>query len=116
MFAISIEGAIGSFLGTVPDGGKLTSGLSVTLGGIDIFSNDAFQLDPAKEKLLSDYLFDCQLFPAESLEHDRNYHPHSKVVDIAIIMNDLNGSHGSCVVIGSDLTKEYVEVNADYRS
>ena len=50
MFAISIEGAIGSFLGTVPDGGKLTSGLSVTLGGIDIFSNDAFQLDPADRK------------------------------------------------------------------
>ena len=85
----------------------------MSLGGIDIFKNDAFQLDPEKEKLLSDYLFDCQLFPSESLEHDRNYHPHSKVVDITVIMN---GGAGSCVVIGSDLTKEYVEVNADYRS
>lgn len=92
----------------------MTKGLSVTLGGIDIFKNDAFQLDPEKEKLLSDYLFDCQLFPTESLEHDRNYHPHSKVVDISIVMR--SGSEGQCVVIGSDLTKEYVEVNADYRS
>jgi glutamate N-acetyltransferase / amino-acid N-acetyltransferase len=92
----------------------MTSGLSVTLGGIDIFSNDAFQLDPVKEKLLSDYLFDCQLFPSTSLEHDRNYHPHSKVVDITIAMK--TGKEGKCVVIGSDLTKEYVEVNADYRS
>ena len=90
--------------------------MSVSLGGIDIFKNDAFALDPVKEKLLSDYLYDCQLFPTESLEHDRNYHPHNKVVDITIIMNNGNGSTGSCVVIGSDLTKEYVEVNADYRS
>lgn len=113
MFDFGI-GAIGSFLGTVENGSKLTAGLSVTLGGIDIFSNDAFQLDPQKEKLLSDYLFDCQLFPSESLEHDRNFHPHSKVVDISIVMK--SGSTGKCVVIGSDLTKEYVEVNADYRS
>lgn len=27
-----------------------------------------------------------------------------------------SGLNGNCVVIGSDLTKEYVEVNADYRS
>jgi glutamate N-acetyltransferase/amino-acid N-acetyltransferase len=84
------------------------------MGGIPIFSKDCFQLDPDKEKLLSDYLFDCQLFPSESLEHDRNYPPHDKCVDISIAMN--SGFDGSSVVIGSDLTKEYVEVNADYRS
>lgn len=65
---------------------------------------------------MSDYLYDCQLFPTESSENDRNYHPHDKVVDITIVMNNLDGLNGACVVIGSDLTKEYVEVNADYRS
>ena len=112
--SLALSGAIGSFLGTVENGSALTAGLSVTLGGINIFENDAFQLDPVKEKLLSDYLFDCQLFPTDSLEHDRNYHPHSKVVDISIVMK--SAFDGKCVVIGSDLTKEYVEVNADYRS
>lgn len=108
-----IVGAIGSYLGTVPNGKDLTKGLYVKLGGVDIFRDGAFQLDPAKEKVLSDYLFDAQLFPSESLEHDRNYPTHFKNVDIEIIMT---GGSGSCTVIGSDLTKEYVEVNADYRS
>jgi glutamate N-acetyltransferase/amino-acid N-acetyltransferase len=108
-----IVGAIGSYLGTVSNGKDLTNGLYVKLGGVDIFRDGAFQLDPAKEKVLSDYLFDAQLFPSESLEHDRNYPTHFKNVDIEIIMK---GGSGSCTVIGSDLTKEYVEVNADYRS
>ena len=108
-----IVGAIGSFLGNVPGGEKLTEGLLVTLGGVDIFRDGAFQLDPAKEKLLSDYMFDTQLFPTDVPEHDRNYPTHMKNVDISIA---LKGGSGSCNVIGSDLTKEYVEVNADYRS
>lgn len=108
-----IVGAIGSFLGNVENGSKLTEGLSVTLGGVDIFKDGAFQLDPAKEKLLSDYMFDTQLFPASVPEHDRNYPTHMKNVDIEI---KLASGSGSCEVIGSDLTKEYVEVNADYRS
>lgn len=109
-----IVGAIGSYLGAVEGGSLLTQGLSVTLGGIDIFKNGAFQLDPAKEKLLSDYLYDAQLFASSVPEHDRNYPPHFKCVDITITLGS-NGS-GACTVLGSDLTKEYVEVNADYRS
>ena len=70
-------------------------------------------LDPEKEKLLSDYMLDAQLFPAELPEHDRNYPPHEKTVDMVI---ELSAGSGCAVVIGSDLTKEYVEVNADYRS
>ena len=64
-------------------------------------------------KLLNDYLYDAQLYPITLDEHDRNYPPHFKNVDIDIIMNNGNGK---CTVIGSDLTKEYVDVNADYRS
>lgn len=108
-----IVGAIGSYLGTLSLGEDLTKGLAVTLGGVDIFRDGAFQLDPAKELLLSDYMLDAQLFPAETSEGDRTYPTHSKTVDISI---RLCAGMGCCDVIGSDLTKEYVEVNADYRS
>ena len=44
-----IVGAIGSFLGNyVDNGAQYTAGLSVTLGGIDIFSEGCFQLNPEK--------------------------------------------------------------------
>jgi len=110
-----IVGAIGSYLGTIPNGAELIAGLSVSLGDTDIFSKGAFQLDPVKDKILSDYMLDCQLFPSEVKEEDRNYPTHFKCVEIGINMSGGRGP-GSCVVIGSDLTKEYVEVNADYRS
>lgn len=109
-----IVGAIGSFLGNFETGAAMTKDLSVTLGGIDIFSNGCFRLDPVKEKQLSDYMLECQLFPTELPEHDRNYPPHNKNIDITIQMK--TGGTGTAIVIGSDLTKEYVEVNADYRS
>ena len=109
-----IVGAIGSYLGNYVDHGeKYTKDLFITLGGMVIFKDGQFLLDPAKEKQLSDYLFDSQLFPSDMPEHDRNYPPHTKNVDITI---DLKSGPASCIVIGSDLTKEYVEVNADYRS
>jgi len=117
-----IVGAIGSYLGShsvVSEIGadvaeQLTRGLRVTMGGVVIFSDGAFQLDPVKELQLSDYMLDAQLFPSTVPEHDRNYPPHDKYVDIEVIL--AGGRSGHCVVVGSDLTKEYVEVNADYRS
>lgn len=115
-----IVGAIGSFLGsaavsaTQEEKETLTRDMVVALGGEVIFEKNAFQLDPSKERRLSDYMLDAQLFPADLPEHDRNYPPHSKYVDIEIRLS--GSASGQCTVIGSDLTKEYVEVNADYRS
>lgn len=111
-----IVGAIGSYLGTIENGPAMTKGLKVTLGGIDIFDDGAFQLDPVKEKQLSDYMLDAQLYPAEVAEHDRLFPLHSKCVELEIKLNYDGKAIGKSVVIGSDLTKEYVEVNADYRS
>ena len=92
----------------------------VTLGGIEIFSEGAFRLNPEKEKMLSDYMLDCQLYPAELSEHDRNYPPHDRLVDVTVTFRAKEDKGewmtGTATVIGSDLTKEYVEVNADYRS
>lgn len=111
-----IVGAIGSFLsklGPDHDSKDYTEGLEVRMGGQVIFGEGAFKLDPTKEKLLSDYLFDCQLYPTELPEESRTYPPHSRCVQIDI---SLQSGEASANVIGSDLTKEYVEVNADYRS
>lgn len=41
------------------------------------------------------------------------YPPHFRVVPIEI---DLGAGEGSSTVLGSDLTAEYVHINADYRS
>ena len=111
-----IVGAIGSFLGTVKDGGSMVNGLSVTLGGVDIFTSGAFQLNPEKEKQLSDYMLEAQLYPGDLPEHDRTYPTHDRCVEIGVKLAYDPKATGECVVIGSDLTKEYVEVNADYRS
>eukprot|EP01038_Epipyxis_sp_PR26KG_P010862 gene10862-14579_t len=115
-----IVGAIGSYLGTLPSaiGDELSSSLSLKLGGSEIFSKNTFKLDPKMEKILSDYMLDCQLYPNELPEHDRNYPPHFKCVEIEVIFDVKNDMKwiGNSIVIGSDLTKEYVEVNADYRS
>jgi glutamate N-acetyltransferase/amino-acid N-acetyltransferase len=94
----------------------MTHGLSVSLGGVDIFNNGSFQLDPTKEQLLSDYMLAAQLYPDSLPEHDRTFPPHDRCVDVEIKLAFDPSASGSSVVIGSDLTKEYVEVNADYRS
>ena len=65
-------------------------------------------------------MLNAQLFPSEVVEHDRNYPPHSRCVEIDVKLLDANtkvlNNSNTFVVYGSDLTKEYVEVNADYRS
>jgi len=111
-----IVGAVGSFLGNLPDGDKYTKNLNVFLNSQKIFDNGAFSLNPNVETILSESMLKSQLYPNDLPEHDRNYPPHSLSVDIDISMNYNTEMTGSCTVIGSDLTKEYVEVNADYRS
>ena len=115
-----IVGAIGSYLSKVPAaelGGKdYTDGMKVSMGGVVIFGAGAFQLDPQKEKLLSDYMFDRQLYPSELPESERLYPRHDKCVEIDVTLGAHLGGSTHAAVIGSDLTKEYVEVNADYRS
>jgi glutamate N-acetyltransferase / amino-acid N-acetyltransferase len=111
-----IVGAIGSYLGSIQNGASLTKGLTITLGGIEIFGGGAFSLNPATESLLSDYLLDRKLFSDDVAEHDRTFPPHAKTVDLSIMLNSDPNNTGECVLYGSDLTQEYVEVNADYRS
>ena len=46
-------------------------------------------------------------------EEERKYPPHDKVITMNI---SFEAGPGKAIVLGSDLTKEYVSINADYRS
>jgi len=48
-------------------------------------------------------------------EDQRTYHANSATVELEVALSGVLGG-GRCTVIGSDLTREYVVVNADYHS
>eukprot|EP00816_Leptocylindrus_hargravesii_P006240 CAMPEP_0196821672 /NCGR_PEP_ID=MMETSP1362-20130617/80367_1 /TAXON_ID=163516 /ORGANISM="Leptocylindrus danicus, Strain CCMP1856" /LENGTH=509 /DNA_ID=CAMNT_0042200965 /DNA_START=162 /DNA_END=1691 /DNA_ORIENTATION=+ len=106
-----LAAAIGSFLGKFggyEEGSE--ADMTLTLGGRIIFSRGKFVLEGDDvEKELSDHMFHAGFG-----EHDE-YPVHQKFVEIGIDFGEAGGN-GSAVVFGSDLTKEYVVVNADYRS
>lgn len=102
-----LAGAVGSFMGKF----KIDSDVSkmvMTIGGRNIFKEGKFVLEgDAVEKELSDHMVDAQ-----QNEHS-DYPEHQKCVNIGI---DFVVGDASAVVYGSDLTNEYIAVNADYRS
>ena len=82
--------------------------IKISMGGIDIFLNGAFLLDPEKERALSDYLLECMM-----KENSKGWPQHNKTVDINIKAG--KGKY-TATIIGSDLTHGYVTENADYRT
>ncbi len=102
-----LAGAIGSFMGKFKEDEDVSS-MIMTLGDRIIFSRGKFVLEgDAVEKELSDHMKDAQQGEKE------DFPPHQKFVEIGI---DFANGNGSATILGSDLTYEYVEVNADYRS
>ena len=63
-------------------------------------------------------MLDCQLYDKTISEHNRNYPIHNKNVEIDIQLDNLIDESDKVEynVYGSDLTSEYVAINADYRS
>jgi len=105
-----LAGAIGSFMGKFFEEAVLDD-LTVTLGGRAIFGSNKFILEGDDvERELSDHMKEAQLGEVDE------YPRHQKFVEIGLDFGDENGGDGSATVLGSDLTKEYVSVNADYRS
>lgn len=102
-----IAGAIGSFMGKFfPD--ESVDDMSLTLGGRVIFDGGKFVLEGDEvERELSGHMAEAQLG-----END-DFPRHQKFVEIGV---DFGGDGSDVTVLGSDLTKEYVSVNADYRS
>lgn len=109
--------AIGKHVGAQGNGTDLSK-LRARLGGVEIFANGVFQLDPTKEAALVAHLRQAELYasaPAKDgvFSPPINYPPHERCVELEI---DLGNGAASAMVLGGDLTHEYVSENADYRS
>jgi glutamate N-acetyltransferase/amino-acid N-acetyltransferase len=92
--------------------------LRVSVGGQTVFAEGAFRLSAEVEKHLVDHLRATELYasvvPADGVyQPPVKYPPHEESVAIDI---DLGAGDASSVVLGSDLSHEYVSENADYRS
>eukprot|EP00548_Thalassiothrix_antarctica_P006579 CAMPEP_0194130030 /NCGR_PEP_ID=MMETSP0152-20130528/1197_1 /TAXON_ID=1049557 /ORGANISM="Thalassiothrix antarctica, Strain L6-D1" /LENGTH=462 /DNA_ID=CAMNT_0038824445 /DNA_START=178 /DNA_END=1566 /DNA_ORIENTATION=+ len=108
-----LAGAVGSFLGRFSSEIDETK-ISMTLGNRRIFNKGQFVLKDDDgndiEKELSQHMKDAEY------EDTSNYPPHQKFVEIGIDFDEDSKTTTTTTVLGSDLSKEYVTVNADYRS
>ncbi|WP_043584791.1 bifunctional ornithine acetyltransferase/N-acetylglutamate synthase [Geminisphaera colitermitum] len=109
--------AIGKHVGAHAPGTDL-SALRASIGGIEIFANGAFLLDPQKELALVAHLKAAELYESRPAADGTfappvDYPPHERCVEIDV---DLGNGTASATVFGADLTHEYVSENADYRS
>lgn len=109
--------AIGKHVGAQSTALDLSK-LSLRMGGIAIFADGVFQLNPGKEAELVAHLRAAELYASAPPENGVfsaaiDYPAHERCVEIAI---DLGLGEASAVVLGGDLTHEYVSENADYRS
>jgi glutamate N-acetyltransferase/amino-acid N-acetyltransferase len=109
--------AIGKYIGAHAPETDLAR-LRLRLGGIEIFSGGVFQLNPEKETALVAHLRSAELYasapPKDGVFSAAiDYPPHERCVEIEV---EIGNGAASAIVIGGDLTHEYVSENADYRS
>jgi glutamate N-acetyltransferase / amino-acid N-acetyltransferase len=107
-----LAAAIGSFMGKYNNAESVAS-LSLTLGGRCIFTKGKFVLEGQDvEEELSQHMMSAQY------DEHSDYPPHQRFVEIGVDFGSGSSSASSsdATVYGSDLTAEYVAVNADYRS
>jgi len=109
--------AIGKHVGSRTPGADL-SRIRISMGGIEIFSAGAFRLDPAKESALVAHLRAAELYSsappkAGVFTPPVDFPAHERCVEVGI---DVGRGDAGAVVLGADLTHEYVSENADYRS
>jgi glutamate N-acetyltransferase/amino-acid N-acetyltransferase len=110
--------AIGKHVGAVRSDLDL-SRTRLTLGGVEIFRDGAFRLDPDKERALIAHFKAAELYasipPADGLTFRPpvSWPPHERSVEIGV---ELNAGPATATVLGADRTHEYISENADYRS
>ena len=109
--------AIGKYVGASGVKADLSK-LRAKLGGVEIFANGAFQLNPEKETALVAHLQDAELYASAPSKDGVFAAPidfprHERCVELEI---DVGNGVASATVLGGDLTHEYVSENADYRS
>ena len=109
--------AVGKYVGaSLPD--LDLSRLRLGLGGIEIFREGVFRLNPDKERAIASHLKEAQLYasapPKDGVfSPPIDYPPHQRCVEVEV---DLGAGSAAGTVLGGDLTHEYVSENADYRS
>jgi glutamate N-acetyltransferase/amino-acid N-acetyltransferase len=99
--------AVGDWAGTAASW-LASSAVTIRLGGEEVLSDGAFRIDAEKEVRLAAHLRGAAFDPAA-----RGYPAHDRCVEVEI---SLGSGPGTAVVLGSDLSAEYVRENADYRS
>ena len=109
--------AIGKHVGAHATGTDLSK-LRARLGGIEIFAEGMFQLSPEKEIALVQHLRGAELYASAPPKDGVftapiDYPPHERCVELEI---EINNGAAAAMVLGGDLTHEYVSENADYRS
>ena len=109
--------AIGKHIGAFAPQTDLSK-LRAAMGGVDIFANGVFQLDPSKEAALIAHLRGAELYASAApkdgvVSAPIDFPPHERCVELEI---EVGNGAASATVLGGDLTHEYVSENADYRS
>lgn len=109
--------AVGKYVGASAPGVDL-SRTRMRLGGVPIVENAQFFLEPSKEAELVHHLKSAELYESRpaadgTFSPPVDFPPHERAVRVEI---DLGIGPSSAVVLGADLTHEYVSENADYRS
>jgi len=110
--------AIGKHVGVVRSDLDL-SRTRINVGGIEVFADQAFRLDPDKEKKLVAHLKAAELYETRSPNESGVYTPpidfppHERSVEVDV---DLGQGSAESTVLGADRTHEYISENSDYRS
>jgi len=109
--------AIGKHIGAFAPKTDLSQ-LRAAMGGIEIFAEGVFQLNPEKEAALVAHLRGAELYASAGPQDGVfsapiDFPPHERCVELDI---DVGNGVASASVLGGDLTHEYVSENADYRS
>ena len=101
--------ALGKYLGK--HNIKLEKDLvSIAIGGVAVFEKGCFCLNKEKEDKLYNYLKQTALNP-DGIQN--SFPQHNKTADINIIVG--NGK-GKASALGSDLSYDYIKINAEYRT
>ena len=102
---------VGKYLGEL-DSPVPVDKCKLTFGKHTVFEQGQFKLNPATESDLNEHMRAAEMSSPSDLS-SLTFPPHEHTVKIGV---DLGVGDAAATIYGSDLTAEYVAINADYRS